>query len=433
MDRLTSLPLPRLMSVFVGLVLVVLPWLPPVSPPPGTILAAESPGKDTPEGDSSIFAARESGKSPDEQQPAQPTETVVETEPAAPRPLQPPEGPALLPCEKPRKRSAQLERIAQQADRHIRRGFELGGRKAYFAARTEFIRALRLLAQGLDTERQTTTHSRALAAGLTAVREATDFLPAGSALEADLDIPGIVARHRTPVLKNAQTDNLTPMLALKCYFTFGQEQLAVAAGREVAGSMALHGLGKLHATFAEKQSTDVRAAESKAVVFYQAALLVNSRNAMASNGLGVLLARCGSCAEAQIALKHSLSLCPQSTTWHNLAEVYRQLGDVHRARRADQLAATTRRGEEARRKSRHGTSQQQVRWVDPKTFAQSYAKNPVLRPPGPATNRPTAESASRSTPAAKLPARNPAAPAATGKSKNEPASDRKTLWDWFSM
>ena len=68
-------------------------------------------------------------------------------------------------------RSRHLELAAREADLHTRRGFELAGRGAYFSTRAEFIMALRLMAQALDAEYQTTIHSRALAAGLTALKE----------------------------------------------------------------------------------------------------------------------------------------------------------------------------------------------------------------------------------------------------------------------
>ena len=57
--------------------------------------------------------------------------------------------------------------------------------------------------------------------------------------------------------------------------------------------MALHALGKLHAALAQKKGSLVVAPESKAMVFYQAALLVYPNNYMAANDLGVLLAQCG--------------------------------------------------------------------------------------------------------------------------------------------
>jgi len=147
------------------------------------------------------------------------------------------------------------------------------------------VKALRLVSQALDAERQTTTHSRALAAGWTAIREADDFAPAGSRLEADLNLPSLIRAHRTPVLKDAPVEMLAPLAGLRSYLTFAQEQLATAGGEEVAGSMALHGLGNLHRSLAASQRGTGPAATSKAMVFYQAALLATPRNSMASNEL----------------------------------------------------------------------------------------------------------------------------------------------------
>jgi len=278
----------------------------------------------------------------------------------------------LLPPQLAANRSQQLERIARQADKKIRNGYELAGRGAHFAARAEFIAALRLLAQGLDTERNTTIHSRSLAAGLTAIKEVGDFIPSGSRLEAHLDIAALVDSHATPVLKNTDTDKLTSLSAVKCYLTFAQEQLGVAAGHEVAASMALHAMGKLHGVL-----PGAKAPESKAVTFYQASLMTFPQNYMASNDLGVLLAKSGNNADAHAALLHSLSICPQASGWHNLSVVYRQQGREADARQADLLAAQARKIEESRRKNRSGHSNQLVRWVDPATFAGSLSRRPA--------------------------------------------------------
>ena len=91
----------------------------------------------------------------------------------------------------------------------------------------------------------------ALVAALTAMREAA-FSPGGSRLEADADLPQVIAAHTTPVLKT-EAAKVTSMTALKCYFTFAQEQFAAAAGHEVAGSMALHALGKLHDAMGQEE------------------------------------------------------------------------------------------------------------------------------------------------------------------------------------
>ena len=146
-----------------------------------------------------------------------------------------------------------------------------------------------------------------------------------------------VRSHLTPALKGAIFAKLPPAEALKCYLTFAQEQLAATAATEVAGSMALLGMGKLYAALAAQNGTAVRGAESKAVVCYQASLLVCPQNYLSSNDLGVILGRGGHYTEARIALEHSVSICRQAASWHNLAVVYRQLGcATHRPRRAAQ-------------------------------------------------------------------------------------------------
>ena len=272
-------------------------------------------------------------------------------------------------------RSDQLEQIAREADRHTRRGFELAGRNAVFAARSQFVVALRLLAQGLDTEHQTHAHSLALAEGLDAIREADDFIPRGARMEADLDLAVIVRGHRTPVLKQEHSVGLTPMLALKAYFTYAQKRLAAAVDNEVAGSMALHGLGKLHGAAARNPAIELAAAEPKAVAFFQAALLVYPRNLMAANDLGVLLAQAGHWAGARQVLEHAVAVNPQSTSWQNLAKVYRQLEDAPRARHAQQMADAAARLETARR---GGVSRSDmVQWLSPGSFAGTLVDSRV--------------------------------------------------------
>lgn len=273
------------------------------------------------------------------------------------------------------KRSDQLEQIAREADRHTRRGFELAGRNAVFAARSQFIVALRLLAQGLDTEHETRAHSLALAEGLDAIREADDFIPRGARMEADLDLAVIVRGHRTPVLKQEPSAALTPMLALKAYFTFAQQRLAAAVDNEVAGSMALHGLGKLHGAAARNPAVELVAAEPKAVAFFQAALLVYPRNLMAANDLGVLLAQAGHWSGARQVLEHAVAVNPQSVSWRNLAKVYGQLEDAPRARHAQQMADAAARLETARR---GGVSRSDmVQWLSPGAFAGTLVDSRV--------------------------------------------------------
>ena len=267
-----------------------------------------------------------------------------------------------------RPRSSQLELIAREADMHTRRGFVLAGRKAYHSARFEFIKALRLVAQGLDAEQATRRHSEALASGLRAMEEAEDFLPQGSRLEADLNMPAILGGHQTPVLKDALADRLSPMIALRRYFTYAQTQFHEAAGEEIAGSMALYALGKLHTTLAEHPIASIRAAEPKAMTFFQAALLVHPGNFMAANDLGVLLGRAGRFEHARKMLEFSVKHSPQPATWRNLAKVYQQLGLRAHAEQAEHYAQSLDQTRQARLAQKGLGAEGRVHWVDPSAF-----------------------------------------------------------------
>lgn len=280
-----------------------------------------------------------------------------------------------------RRRSLELERIARQADAHTRRGFELAGRRAYFSARAEFISALRLIAEGLDKEQRSGVHTQALAHGLLALKEAEDFLPSGEAVGPTGDLRVIVAGHETPVLKDRSLNILTSTEALQRYFTYAQEQLALAAGQEVAGSMALYGLGKLYTAMADQPALGLKAPQSKAMVFYQAALLVDPTNYMAANDLGVLLARNGWYEEAKAALGYSIQIYSHPVAWRNLAIVCRQLGE-------EELAVLAARQWRLLQQPAQGLSQQNqtadllIQWVSPERFAATTTE------PSPGFGRP---------------------------------------------
>ena len=88
----------------------------------------------------------------------------------------------------------------------------------------------------------------------------------------------------------------------------------------------MRGLGKLNEELAGEKGPGTKAAGPKAIVFYQAALMVCPQNFMAANDLGVMFARNGNYDDARKMLEYSLSLNKQSTVWHNLAVVYESLG-----------------------------------------------------------------------------------------------------------
>ena len=264
--------------------------------------------------------------------------------------------------------SVQMNVVALEAARHVGRGFNLADRGAFFAARSEFVQSLRLLSQALDAQYRTSRHSQALAAGMRALAEAEDFVPRGSRLEADLDLPMLIAGHHTRALKSDNSRDLSPLVAQQRYYSYAQEQLGIATAGEPAGSMALYGLGKIHNVIAAQPAPAIFAAESKALAYHHAALQTDSRNYLAANELAVLLAKSGYLPAARGLLQQSVAGSPQPAAWHNLAVVHRYLGEPQLSALAEQESAAAAEGLGAQTRA---DNSQKIEWVDAKTFADS--------------------------------------------------------------
>jgi len=261
-----------------------------------------------------------------------------------------------------------MEGVRQRANDHLRSGLAVASRGAFYSGRADFIQALRVLAQALDAQSRKRSHSDSLARGLVALEEADDFVPKGSALEADLNVASIVSAHRTPVLK--ETDPApTPLEALQAYYTYAQDQLVAACGHEPSASLALYALGKTHLALAQESREAETLHGPKAVALMRASLAVDSTNHLAANELGVMLAGYGQLAEARAALVHAVSLGGPVEAWHNLAVVHERLGEEELARAAlAQWQAASRQGQGGAAAAALPSA---VRWVDTATFART--------------------------------------------------------------
>lgn len=284
-------------------------------------------------------------------------------------------------------RNLAMAAVAGRADSLIRHGFSLGERGAYYSARADFIQALRLISQALDAAKGGQEHSQALADGLQALTEADAFVPKGSRLEADLNVSLAITAHQTPVLKQTDAAELSPLVALQRYYTYAQEQLAEACGNEPTASMALYGMGKIHTLLARRSGEFETLHGPKAMAMHQAALLVDPNNYRAANELGVLLARYSQLDDARRVLLHSLSIYPQAESWHNLSVVHERLGENDLARRARyewQLVRERRNGVAVA----DNTVESPVQWVDSNTFARISSASRGQNEPPPPTQPP---------------------------------------------
>jgi hypothetical protein len=179
-----------------------------------------------------------------------------------------------------------------QATAHYRRAFALGNRGALFAARAELLDGVRTLAEGMDASSGQTAHVAMLSDALRALDEADDFAPRNGVRPSEADVARSVRSHRTPLLKD-QLEGVSATLAEDRYLAYATEELAAAVGADPIGAELFHALGKTYGTLARQTSRASRGADGRALAYYQAALLVSPRHALAANDLAVALAQQG--------------------------------------------------------------------------------------------------------------------------------------------
>jgi tetratricopeptide (TPR) repeat protein len=256
----------------------------------------------------------------------------------------------------------------------IQRGYDLAQHGALFAAQTEFVQVLRRIAQAKDVASRNDDHSRALAAGLRALDEAEDFVPSGIQLEADLDLAIIASSHRTPVLRNYPEEVLAHEAAA-LYVGYAQAQLARAVAGEQAGSMSLHGLGKIYAQLAQNSGDDLLLTQ-RAMAMFAAALDARPDNHLAANELGVLLCRGGRAADAAPLFERAIDAEPSALAYHNLAVAQQKLGLHGQAAANEQesqrLAAWERANGDVSRRAG-------VQWVAPNQMARVAQPGPLAQ------------------------------------------------------
>lgn len=252
-----------------------------------------------------------------------------------------------------------LRPVLQQAAQLNRQAESLARRGAYYLARNRTIQSLRMVAEALDLNSASGEHTAALASALTALREAGDF-QSRSSEDSTISVPLVVAGHRTPVLRQQNTDGLSAVAAQQHYYNFARQQLVIAAGGQPVASHSLCNMGKLQSRMGEEgapQQTNL----ARAMVYQQAALAVDGRNYPAANELGNILTTFGQLPEARRILLHSVGTVSNPEGWHNLAAVHDRLGET-------ELAAHARKQVELLTAGTAGP-RPKVEWVSPEVFA----------------------------------------------------------------
>jgi tetratricopeptide (TPR) repeat protein len=233
---------------------------------------------------------------------------------------------------------------ARLAD-HLGHSQRLCNRGVFLSAREECDRALVLLARHLDHVSNRFASEPGFHAAQIALRESADFTSIHHA--ADLGVlKQIVHSHDTPVLKQSDLHQVSPVTLSQHYYQFAQSQMIEASQMHPWFSDILYAMGRTFQAEAEvlggPASDHLR---GKAMVYYRAALTIVPRNALAANQAGFMLLQQGRNREAHHYLLASVDASPDTPALQNLVESSRRLGDRPVEQWALQALATLRHGQ----------------------------------------------------------------------------------------
>jgi tetratricopeptide (TPR) repeat protein len=224
----------------------------------------------------------------------------------------------------------------RRAARHNQDGFALAAKGAWYSARAEFHSALELEVAGADSLEGASARSRALREARIALQEASDFAPRSGTGSRRLDVAHLVAGHQSQVIDAESSAGWSAAAAHEAYLAFAKRRFADAGAGRQAASVALHGLGKVHAALGGDDGEHSVDHRKKARAYYEAALEVGPDNFIAANDLAVLLADEGDLERGRATLEAGLRISRQPAMLDNLAGIYRRMGQPQAA---DQLRA----------------------------------------------------------------------------------------------
>lgn len=217
--------------------------------------------------------------------------------------------------------------VGAQLKGHLEQCTELTRRGVFASAREEALTALLQLTRHLDQLTNRFVSEPSLQAAQTAVREAECFTDTISAVDIDV-LRQITNSHITPILKDAEVQSASPLTLSQYYYKYAESKLVEASQGHPWYSEILYGLGRAYQAEAElAQGNEKQLLFSKALVYYQSAVTILPKNALASNQLGYVLLQLDRAAEAQQALIASVNIQPDAPALQNLAEASRRLGD----------------------------------------------------------------------------------------------------------
>ncbi len=278
---------------------------------------------------------------------------------------------AVPPLENPEGWQAVGERLSQ----HLSSCELLLRRNAFFSAREEAVEAMLHLVRRLDQAENRLHCEPAYLAARQAFNEADDFSLSQRLVSDESLLRRLVNSHETPILKNADLAQLSPMTAAQHYRLYAEQSLYEAAQGHPWASEVIYAIGRSYQAEADNSGNQADSRRLRAVSHFRVALRIVPSNALASNQLGFIMLQMDRPIEAREMLLASIMAAPSAAALQNLMEAGRRLGDQQTTNWAAQNLAGIRAH------VRQPMASPAVVEVDPRTFAAMSPRSSGPVPP----------------------------------------------------
>lgn len=221
--------------------------------------------------------------------------------------------------------------VAHRIDQHRAECQRLLGRRAFFSARDEALKAARYLMQMIDLHVGSFTSEPTMADAMVALQEARDFSSSDES-HGPADVQRLVDSHTSNALKPYNLAGVSPLAAAQHYRIWAANRLVDAAQNHPYASELFYMIGRI----AQEQALARRGIQRshlqwEAITFYRAAAAIDPQNSLALNNLGFMFLQLDRPADAKEALLASVSIGTTPEAAKNLLIASQQLGDAQLA------------------------------------------------------------------------------------------------------
>lgn len=236
--------------------------------------------------------------------------------------------------------------VGDELKQRVQKCDELLARRAYLSAMQEAEEAIVRLVRVLDLKENRFASEPTWAEAQQALREAQEFT---SVIRIGTDpelFTRLIQSHQTPVLKEANVAELTPLAAAQHYRAYAEQCLVAASQGHPWFCELYYCLGRSLQAQAETNPSKADGLLHQSIAYFRAAQAIDPTNVTNANQLGYVLLRLDRPSEAIQQLQQIVQQpnCPLES-WQNLAQASSRLGDAQMEKWAvDNYMAAKSRG-----------------------------------------------------------------------------------------